>query len=188
MNDEPTTGSPPIPTIVELPRPSCVSSWPIWYVSVPERLTSPIAPSRKISAGMIPTFALAGESARAVRAQHRDPLRADVVVDAEHVVGGQALGDANHRLDSRVDGLVDRVGGEPRRDEDHRRVRPGLVDRLRDGVEDGDPLDVVAALPRSDPRHDLRTVVPVPHAVERALSPGEALDDEPCLAVDDDRH
>ena len=30
MNDEPTTGSPPMPTIVELPRPSCVSSWPIW--------------------------------------------------------------------------------------------------------------------------------------------------------------
>ena len=35
MNDEPTTGSPPIPTIVELPSPICVSSWPIWYVSVP---------------------------------------------------------------------------------------------------------------------------------------------------------
>src|SRR5204863_5934633 len=37
MNEEPTTGSPPMPTIVELPSPSCVSSWPIWYVSVPER-------------------------------------------------------------------------------------------------------------------------------------------------------
>ena len=62
MNDEPTTGSPPMPTIVELPRPSCVSSWPIWYVSVPERETRPTAPSLKISAGMIPTFALPGES------------------------------------------------------------------------------------------------------------------------------
>jgi hypothetical protein len=30
MNEEPTTGSPPIPTIVELPSPRCVSSWPIW--------------------------------------------------------------------------------------------------------------------------------------------------------------
>jgi hypothetical protein len=28
-NDEPTTGSPPIPTIVELPSPIWVSSWPI---------------------------------------------------------------------------------------------------------------------------------------------------------------
>ena len=63
MKLEPTTGSPPIPTIVELPRPRCVSSWPIWYVSVPERETTPTAPSRKISAGMIPTFAFPGESA-----------------------------------------------------------------------------------------------------------------------------
>ena len=50
-----------MPTIVEFPSPSCVSSCPIWYVSVPERETSPIAPSEKISAGMIPTFALPGE-------------------------------------------------------------------------------------------------------------------------------
>ena len=64
MNDEPTTGSPPIPTIVELPRPIWVSSWPIWYVSVPDRETSPMSPGWKISAGMIPTLALPGESAR----------------------------------------------------------------------------------------------------------------------------
>src|SRR5207248_11710484 len=44
-------------------RSSCVSSCPIWYVSVPDRDTSPTTPSRKISAGMIPTFALPGESA-----------------------------------------------------------------------------------------------------------------------------
>jgi hypothetical protein len=31
-------------------------------VSVPERETSPIEPSEKISAGMIPTFALPGDS------------------------------------------------------------------------------------------------------------------------------
>ena len=63
MNDEPTTGSPPMPTIVELPSPSWVSSWPIWYVSVPDRETSPTPPSRKISPGMIPTLAFPGESA-----------------------------------------------------------------------------------------------------------------------------
>ena len=44
MKDEPTTGSPPIPTIVDWPTPSWVSSWPIWYVSVPERDTSPTFP------------------------------------------------------------------------------------------------------------------------------------------------
>ena len=64
MKPDPTTGSPPMPTMVELPSPSCVSSWPIWYVSVPERLTRPIRPSRKISAGMIPTFAFPGRARR----------------------------------------------------------------------------------------------------------------------------
>ena len=63
MNDDPTIGSPPMPTIVELPSPICVSSWPIWYVSVPERETRPMFPGVKISAGMIPTFAFPGESA-----------------------------------------------------------------------------------------------------------------------------
>ena len=61
MNDDPTTGSPPIPTIVDWPIPSWVSSCPIWYVSVPDLETRPTGPSRKISAGMIPTFALPGE-------------------------------------------------------------------------------------------------------------------------------
>ena len=51
-----------MPTMVELPIPRWVSSWPIWYVSVPERETSPTVPSQKISAGMIPTFAFPGES------------------------------------------------------------------------------------------------------------------------------
>ena len=63
MNDSPTTGSPPIPTIVELPRPRSASSLPIWYVSVPDRDTSPIRPRANTWAGMIPTFASPGESA-----------------------------------------------------------------------------------------------------------------------------
>ena len=62
MKLEPTTGSPPMPTIVELPRPRCASSLPIWYVSVPERETRPIEPGWNTSAGMIPTFALPGDS------------------------------------------------------------------------------------------------------------------------------
>ena len=70
MNEEPTTGSPPMPTIVELPSPSCVSSWPIWYVSVPERETRPTAPSREDLGRDDPDVRLARrEHARAVRAR-----------------------------------------------------------------------------------------------------------------------
>src|SRR3954453_17640850 len=86
------------------------------------------------------------ERAGAIRPEHRDPARADVVVDAQHVVGREPLGDADHGADAGVDGLVDRVGGEAGGDEDHRRVRAGLGDRVRNGVEDGHALDVRAAL------------------------------------------
>ena len=115
-------------------------------------------------------------------------LGPDVVVDPQHLVRGQALGDADDGADPRVDGLVDRVGGEAGRDEDHRRVRAGLVDRLGDGVEDRDPLEVLAALAGRDAGDDVRAVGAVAQRVERALAPGRALDDEPRVLVDDDRH
>ena len=90
--------------------------------------------------------------------------------------------------DARVDGLVDRVGGEARRHEDERRVRAGLLDRVGDGVEHRDALDVLAALARRDAGDDVRAVGAVAQAVEASFAAGEALDDEPRVVVDDDRH
>ena len=72
-------------------------------------------------------------------------------MEPEHVVHRDVLGDADDGCDPGVDGLVDRVGGEPRRDEDQRRVGAGRRDRVGDRVEDGDPLDVLAALPGVTP-------------------------------------
>jgi hypothetical protein len=128
------------------------------------------------------------ERAGAVRADHRDPARPDVVVDAEHLVRGEPFGNADHRSDARVDGLVDRVGREAGGNEDHRRVRAGLGHRLGDGVEDGDAVDVPAALPGRHPGDNLRAVVAVAARMERAFAPGQTLDDELRLAPDDDRH
>jgi hypothetical protein len=135
-------------------------------------------PALKTSAGMIPTF----------RSEHCHAPRPDVGVDPEHVVCREALGDADHGLDARVNRLVDRVGREPRGNEDHRRVRAGLGDRLRDGVEDRHALDVLTTLAGSDARDQLRPIGAVTKAVEGSLAPGQALDDELRVAVDDDRH
>ena len=79
-------------------------------------------------------------------------MREQVVVDAQLVVGGDALGDRDDERDAGVRGLEDRVGGEARRHEDHRRVGAGLGDRVVEGVEDGDALDVLAALARASRR------------------------------------
>ena len=172
MNDEPTTGSPPMPTIVELPSPSWASSWPIWYVSVPDRDDEPDRALRENLRRDDPDVRLARrEHARAVRPDHRDPPRADVVVDAEHLVRREALGDADHGADAGVDGLVDGVGRKARGHEDQRRVRARLLDRVGDRVEDRDALDVLAALPGRDARDDLGAVVAVAQAVERPSLP-----------------
>ena len=136
-----------------------------------------------------PDVGLAGrERARAIRAEQGDALGPDVVVDPQHVVRGQALRDADHGLDPGVDGLVDRVHGKPRRDEDDGRVGARFVDSPGHRVEDRNALDVLAALAGRDPGDDVRPVVPVPRAVERALAPGQTLDDEARLVRDDDRH
>ena len=63
MNELPTIGSPPMPTIVELPSPRSASSLPIWYVSVPDLDTSPTRPLANTWAGMMPTLATSGDSA-----------------------------------------------------------------------------------------------------------------------------
>ena len=62
------------------------------------------------------------------------------------------------------------VAGDRRRHEDERGVGAGLADRLGDGVEDRDALDVGAALAGGDAGHDLGAVVPVAQAVEAALA------------------
>ena len=63
---------------------------------------------------------------------------------------GQALGDADHGADARVDRLVDRVGREAARGRRSCVVfAPVSRDGLGDRVEDRDALDVLAALARA---------------------------------------
>ena len=63
MKVEPTTGSPPIPTIVELPMPSCGELVADLVGQRPRARDEPDrALARRARAGMIPTFALPGES------------------------------------------------------------------------------------------------------------------------------
>ena len=136
-----------------------------------------------------PDVRLAGrEHTRAVRPDQRHALRADVGVDAQHLVRGDVLGDADDGRDPRVDGLVDRVGREAGGHEDHRGVGARLAHRVGDGVVDGDAFDVLAALAGRDAGDEVGAVGAVAQAVEAPLGAGQARDDELRVVVDDDRH
>src|SRR5215212_198092 len=129
------------------------------------------------------------EDARAVGADEPDGgIAREVVVDAQLVVGGDALGDGDDQRDAGVLGLEDRVGGEAGRDEDHRGVRAGLGDRVVERVEHRDALDVLAALAGRHAAHDVRAVAPVVERVERALAPGDAGRAELRAGADEDGH
>src|SRR6185312_6331844 len=110
------------------------------------------------------------------------------VVDAELVVGGDALGDRDHQLDSDGGRFEDRVGGETGRHEDHRGVRLHLRGGLLPAVEDGYALDVLAALSRRHPADDVRPVATVVERVEAALAARDAGHAEAGALVDQDRH
>src|SRR5207244_2273805 len=84
--------------------------------------------------------------------------------------------------------LIDGVRGKWRRHEHHRGVGGGLLDRLVDGVEDRDPLDVLTTLAGGHPTHEIGAVGLVPKAVKGALAPGEALNHELGAFVNQYRH
>src|SRR5262245_15436911 len=109
-------------------------------------------------------------------------------VDAEHVVGRDALGDADDQVDAAVEPLQDRVGREARRHEDHGGVRGCRLDRVVDGVEDRDGIDRMAGLAGGHAGDDLGAVGLVAGRVEAAFAARDALDDQPGRRVDEDAH
>ena len=91
------------------------------------------------------------DQTRAVRPD--DPHARRRADDLEHVVHRDALGDADRRTDPRVVRLVERVGGERRRNENARVSRAGGGDGRFDGVEDRQPCGrLLPALARASRR------------------------------------
>ena len=72
---------------------------------------------------------------------------------------GDAFGDRDDDFAAGVDGFEDRVGGEGRRDEDHRGVGAFFLDGFGDGVEDGHAERRLAALAGRDAGDELGAVL-----------------------------
>src|SRR6185369_8721579 len=75
-------------------------------------------------------------------------------------------------------------GRTRRRYEDHRDIGAGIFDRLRDGIEYRDPLDMDAPLAGGDAGHDAGAVFAALFGVEQAAAAGDSLDYDPGVLVD----
>ena len=112
----------------------------------------------------------------------------DLFVDANHVEHGHPFGDRRDDSNAGIDCFENRIGGERWRNENHRRIGAGLLDRLFDGIKNGDPFDVLAALARRDAADHLGAVVAAAQRVKRPRVAGDALADDLGVSVNQDAH
>ena len=191
--------SPPIETAVDWPSPAAVSVDDISVVMPPERLITPTGPVeyawRALRAGPpIPPILIT--SGTMIPRQFGPMIRAPRSVgELDHLgdVGARdPLGHDDHEPDPVLERLEHGVLGERGRDGDDRAVdrRAVVRDRLGDGVEHRHAVDVAAEPARRHAADDLRAGAVV-EALARevdGLAPGDALDDERRLGVDQDAH
>src|SRR5439155_303874 len=146
------------------------------------------AAGREILGGHYSDLRLPGcDRAGTVRPDERRGRRLEDRRHLEHVGHGNPLGDRDDQLDLRVDRLEKRVHRGGRRDEDDRRVRAGLLDRTRDGVEHRDPVDERPARAGLRAADHLGPVLLHAVGVEASF-PSHALDDDPRVAIKKNAH
>ena len=185
--------SPPIETAVETPRPAWVSDEEISVVIPPERLITPTGPGRVGLGGVFGGAAdsshladLGDDQAEAVGADDPRPVDVGELDHLGDVAARDSLGDDDDQLDPVEDRLEDGVLGEGGGDRDHRAVDRAAVvlDRLGDRVEYRHPVHLAALAAGGDAADDLGAVVEaLPGQVDR-LAPGDALDDEGDVLVE----
>lgn len=105
-------------------------------------------------------------------------LRKKPVLDANHVVLGNSLGNADSQGDLSIQGLFDGLCGERRRHEDHGGGGTSLVHSLLDAVEDGLVEVSLTALSGSDSTNEVGAILDGLAGVEGSLLAGEALADD----------
>src|SRR5207249_3924003 len=126
---------------------------------------------------------------RAVGAdQPRAGVAAQEVLDPDHVLDRDALGDADDQRDARGRRLHDRVGGERRRHEDAGGVRARGLDRVGDGGEHRHAKVRGSAPARAGAGDHLRPQLLHLLGVEAALAAGDPLDDHARGCVEEDAH
>src|SRR6185437_13307170 len=131
------------------------------------------------------------DHARTVGPEQKRVRLAHPVPGLDHVAHRNALGDADHQVQARIDRLVDRRRGKRRRHVDDADGRAGRLFRLAHRPEDRDALEILAGLFRIHPGDEAVLAVGVIAAhprVELSRLAGDSLRDHLGILVDQDAH
>src|SRR5215472_2938594 len=128
------------------------------------------------------------DNARTVRPDQPRVLRLEELPCVDHVHRGNAFGDADDQCHACVGGLHDGVGRTRRWNEDHGRVRAGLLHAFANRVEDGPALVSGAALAGSHASNNVGTVRGGVLRVERAFPSRQSLHQQARRFVDQNAH
>ena len=137
-----------------------------------------------------PQLAFAGrDNSGTVGTDQAGPDILEVVVDVQHVAGGNTFRDAYHRLDAGIGGFVNRIRGKCRRHEDDRHIGFGGIYRFLNGIEDRHlALKLLASLARRHPGNHLGAVFQHLGGMEGALFTGDPLNHHPAFFINDNTH
>ena len=129
------------------------------------------------------------DDSRTVGPYEPGALSPDVTSHPYHVPGRHPLRDTDDQWNTGIGGLQHRVGGARRRHVDDGDVGLSLLDRLLDGIEDGDLVqEHGAATARGDAGHHVGAVLNHLGGVKRPLPAGNALDHHTAVAIDENAH
>lgn len=110
------------------------------------------------------------------------------MIEPEHIVHRDALGDYDHQIQPRGDGFQHRIGGGEYRHIDDGSVAAGRLLCLQHRVKHGHSLYQLALLAGGDACHHLGAVVQHLAGMKRTIAPGYALHDELGLLVNKYSH
>src|SRR5439155_12169521 len=124
-----------------------------------------------------------------VRAEQPRRLSLHGALDFDHVIDGNAFGDADDQIQAGINTLEDGVSSEGRRDKNRGSGRAGLLDRLGDSVENRHyVLEPLAAFAWGNAGDYFGAVRETQLSVPGAEGAGDALDQEPCFRSDENGH
>ena len=113
----------------------------------------------------------------------RGCMRFQKVVRLQHVVHRDAFSDADDKRQAGIRCFHDRISRERRRHINHRGIRSRFTNRIRDRVENRNPLVHAAALARRHTAYDVRSIFNHLFCMKRALFARNALHDEACIFI-----